>query len=233
MSYLARKITLSKWTKNLQFEITQETIDVLRNDIENIPEQFINDLSDLIGQEFTGEDQFFSEIIQKIGKVQTDTYKRDLRRISVKQHQPNNIPLDNLRSDLKCKDGRVSFWICDGNGEKQDQVVLALMTSPNTTNIDPFELVLIPIEEIHENGLEICDEIAGNTVVEGLCDRHRDVIIRSDSDLEKLAQIILTRIGKDNPSTYKKMKIREILDSAIQDGRLDIDKLHEKLRDKL
>jgi len=186
----------------------------------------------LIGKEFTGEDQFFNEIVQKIGRVQTDTYKRELRKISVKQNQPDNIPLENLRSDLKCEDGRVSFWICDGNGEKKDQVVLALMTSPNATNIDAFELVLIPIEEINENSLGI-DETAGNTVIDGLRDRHRDVIIRNDLDLEKLAQIIMTSIGKDNPSTYKKMTIKAILDSAIQDGRLDIDKLHEKLRDKL
>ncbi len=232
MSFLVRKIKLSKWTKFLKFEITEGTIEYLRTNVVGITDDTLEKLKQLVGIEYSDETEFFQDIGKKIGRKKLDQCNKQLRASATKPSSLQDNQIEALKADLKSDEGRVSFWICDGSPAKRDQVVLALMTADNKQDIESLEIVLVPLEMINANGLPI-KEVKGATVIDELRSRHRDVILENDTDHGKLIDILIFCICEQWTSVYTHNKIKEIIRSAIQEGMLDVARLHEKMRNKL
>lgn len=232
MSFLVRKIKLSKWTKYLKFEITEKTIEYLRSNVVGIADDTIEKLEQLVGTEYSDETIFFQEIVKKIGRKKLEQCNKQLRASAAKQSPLPNNQVEILKDDLDRDEGSVSFWICNGSPEMIDLAVLALMTAEDKQYIETLDIVLVPIEKINNIGLEI-DVVEGNTVVDALKSKHRDVILENESDRDRLVKILISCVCDQKTCVYTHKKIKDIMCSARDNGMLDVTLLTERMRTEL
>lgn len=97
-------------------------------------------------------------------------------------------------------------------------------------NLDAFDLVWLDEQTLDENMI-LRRATKGDTHVESLLDRHADIVELNYDSIGRLAFHVAHQICSPNfRRRVIKSELKQILKKAIDDGRLDLDKVSEKLR---
>lgn len=161
------------------------------------------------------------------------------RKISRAKWEPigylaeNEIRADAITLCLRTSGDALSWWHCEGEERDVAEVALALATGSKITNFDKIDVVLLPEIDLLAAGLTTGPE-AGDTPIEELKLRHVNVV---NLDLERLgdiAKVLAPRIRKgDLVFPFTTARLKNLVRTAIQDGRLHPHDLNEKLQEKL
>ena len=138
------------------------------------------------------------------------------------------IRADAITGCLRTKDDTLSLWQCQNIEDDITEVVLALSTAME--RLDTINIVLLDRENLGSNGVSL-QETPGNTPVAELCSRHIDIVNLDMSRLCIVANHVASKIRNNADCyTFTKTQIRKLLCKAIQEQRLKIDDLKNKLK---
>jgi hypothetical protein len=154
------------------------------------------------------------------------------RLVRRKRWQPrgsDDVAADAL-GDLRSQGNKLSFWRCNQDDASLADVVLALASTRDRP--DKLEFVVVPVAELREAFR--MDSTPGETPARDVRDRHVDLTDLTARSLTRLAMALLAQVqSEERHRIYSKREVLSILADAVDQGRLEIDKLKEKLRDEL
>ncbi|TET33369.1 MAG: hypothetical protein E3J72_16915 [Planctomycetota bacterium] len=144
----------------------------------------------------------------------------------------HEISADAVTVDLRTKGDRLSFWLFESADEDYiDEAALALALGDKKDRLDRVHLAWVNRSLFEEDGLEL-EETRGITKVEDLCNQHIDAIHLDLTRLGKIANQFARAIREHGQSRrLTKNKILQLIKKAIQDGRLLLADLDEKIKD--
>jgi len=145
---------------------------------------------------------------------------------------PEGIRADAITGCLRTKDDSLSLWRCTSDGHEIDQVFLALATGPLNSDFDTMDIVLVPENNLVEEGL-IIEGIQGDTTIENLRLRHVDLVQLDLDKLGKFAKLLAARIRESHVRRKTVAQIKELVRNALSTGILRRDELNEGLRAKI
>lgn len=141
------------------------------------------------------------------------------------------VAADAVTTDLRTRDNALSFWQC-GSGSAEEIRSAALALAAGLERLDKVELVWIPASDLVEDGLEVSNSL-GRTPIEGLAERHVDVRQLDYSRLGKVAVRVSSALGDGRHRRLARQAVRQLLVDAIRDGRLQRERLSQKLASEL
>ena len=142
---------------------------------------------------------------------------------------PFDIPADAITVDLKTSTNKLSVWEVTDEGEIGDAV---LAIASGFDRIDRFDVVWIDITEIDRRGIKFIKS-PGLTPVESLKNTHIDLSSLNYYYVGLFAESIIDTIRSEKIKRYSKGEIKKLLLTAIQEGKLNMDDLAEKIREEL
>ena len=129
---------------------------------------------------------------------------------------------------MKGEQSCLSIWKLN---EKKD-IALALI-SPNKNSLEKITILKIDEKILTENGLTISQE-EGESVVQGLNNKHYDIINMTYKNLGDFANVIITALKNDkNVLTISKRDIATYVNEAIKNKEIDINDLDENFLRKV
>ena len=145
------------------------------------------------------------------------------------------INIDNIQArtivqemTMKGEQSCLSIWKL--NVEKD--IALALI-SPNKNSLEKITILKIDEKILTENGLTISQE-EGESVVQGLNNKHYDIINMTYKNLGDFANVIITALKNDkNVLTISKRDIATYVNEAIKNKEIDINDLDENFLRKV
>ena len=140
------------------------------------------------------------------------------------------IAADAVTSDLRTQDNALSFWRCGGANSDVEDAALAIAAGRN--EIAKVELVWLDDEVLHADGQTLV-ETAGRTPVTELVDLHVDLCRLDYERLGKVARCIVTAFAEERYLRMTRVRVRNLLASAVRGGRVDLDELKKKVRDEV
>ncbi len=155
------------------------------------------------------------------------------RRISLAkwpQHprQCASISADAVTGDLRTQGNALSFWRCKtGEDGDIDQAVLAIAAA--SQRLDKIDIVWLADEEMQADG-QIVMKTLGRTPITDLAGMHVDIRELDYHRLGKVAQRVAAAIEENRYRRVSKARARELLASAVQQKRVLIGALADKLR---
>ncbi|PEZ88014.1 hypothetical protein CN374_16150 [Bacillus cereus] len=141
----------------------------------------------------------------------------------------NDLSADAITSCLRTSSNTLSTWEIESM-ENLEDAVLALVAA--SQKIDTMFVVSIDKEKIINNGFQI-EETPGQTLVEDLIETHKDVSGLTYQTIGKFASVMLESLHEEQVHRFTASKLKKILISAIESGRLDKEALNEDMRKKL
>lgn len=111
-----------------------------------------------------------------------------------------------------------------------DDAFLAIAS--NFQRLESFDIVTMEKQDLTELYMD-CKQIAGVTPVEDLRNTHLDISGLCYHKLGTIANYISYRILEDHYERRTRGQLKDIINNAIDDGRLDRDKLDDRLKDDL
>lgn len=147
--------------------------------------------------------------------------------------EETEIRADAISGCLRTVDDTLSWWRCGDNEKDVAEVALALAVGPKIEKFDKIDVVVLPESILAEAGLAF-EHTEGETSVKGLRSRHVDLVKLDIERLAKVARILdpLIRSG-EKVVLFTKATLITLVTTAIHDKRLDVNDLHDKLREKL
>lgn len=163
------------------------------------------------------------------------------RKISrAKWESPSYAEADDIRADaitgcLRTTNDTLSFWRCHHDQSDVAEVALALTSGPKVNKIDPIHIVLI-----HQDFLPTIrvkyehSPLHADTVVKDLLVRHFDAVNLTMTKIDDLASEIARNVRNDSAFYFfTKTQMRDILRSALAEGRFRLSDLSEGLQAEL
>lgn len=141
---------------------------------------------------------------------------------------PGEISADAVTADLRTQDNKLSFWRC-GNGSQTEIGEVALAMAATGNRVDKIELAWIPEDDLRADG-QLWLDTEGRTPVEQLASRHLDVCRLDYVRLGKIAHRVADAIKEGRFERLKKERVLDILVAAIQQRRLELNDLKDKVR---
>lgn len=132
----------------------------------------------------------------------------------------SSFPADTLTSDMRTSGNTLSVW----DVENQEDAVLAMMTN-NNSRIERVDILYL--DDLR--GVNIKSS-KGNTAVADLIERHKDIEQLNYDSLGIVAGIFLDAYRRQSFRSFTKKEIKNILQKAIDNGRITIDKLNPDVR---
>lgn len=139
------------------------------------------------------------------------------------------INADAVTNCLRTSGNTLSFWKVESEGEIAD-AILALAASND--NLDKMDIVVVPESIFTGNNISI-QLTPGRTACADLAETHRDLSNLTLRDLGFIADVLADKIRTGQTTRFTMSKLRAILISAIDEGRLDFEKLSEGIQKKL
>jgi hypothetical protein len=149
-----------------------------------------------------------------------------------------DIQADALTGCLRTQSNGLSVWQCDTARSDVSEIVLALTLVDSKSRIDKMYVVLIDRNDIESNGISL-EVTSGNTLIEGLQPRHRDLADLTMTKLCRLAQLISRQVenydGQENAEisclhSFTKTQVANIIRNAINSGRVKKEQLSESIQ---
>lgn len=139
------------------------------------------------------------------------------------------INADAITNCLKTTGNTLSFWQVTSENEISD-AVLALAAAND--NLDKMDVVVIHEDIFRELAITIA-ESPGKTACEKLAHTHRDLANLSINELASIADVLAGKIREGKTTRFTLSKLRTLLLSAIDEGRLDFERLSDGIKKKL
>ena len=138
------------------------------------------------------------------------------------------IAADAVTADLRTNGNRLSLWRCgDGTPEQIDDVVLALTASYDQVGV--CDIAWIAEEELTAAG-QVWEESDGHTTVDELVKQHVDLVRLDYERLGGVARCVLASVAAGRGRRTRVPEVLDLLVTAVEDGRLPLDALREKVR---
>lgn len=138
---------------------------------------------------------------------------------------------DAITNCMKTKGNTISTWaIKQDDPAERANAVLAMAST--FTSLDTIHVVILDASHVESSGLRL-EQTSGNTPVTELEDTHRDIVNLTYGSLGILATLIAKCITDKHVQRFTKKELRHILVSAVQSGKVELDKLHERVQRKL
>lgn len=138
--------------------------------------------------------------------------------------QPTNA--DALTNCLKTSKNKLSVWLVD-NEDAIDEGILAIAASQE--HLDKIDVVCFEESELKEKNIAISNDLPGDTACTDLKQTHRDLCDLNAHSLEIVAQEISSKIRSDKRIRRSRSTVKLLLETAIANGRIKTDDLHEDL----
>jgi hypothetical protein len=149
-----------------------------------------------------------------------------------------DIQADALTGCLRAQSNDLSVWQCDTARSDVSEIVLALTLVDSKSRIDKMYIVLIDKNDIESDRINL-KVTSGNTLIEDLQPRHRDLVDLTMTKLCRLAQLVSRQVenydGQENAVTsclhsFTKTQVANIIRNAINSGRVRKDQLSESIQ---
>jgi hypothetical protein len=164
-------------------------------------------------------------LVRKITRHKWHSDKPDL--------EPTFIAADAITNDLKADHNRLSFWECDHDPKESDLDRVAVAMAGGWQRPDKMDIAWLERSLLESKGVKF-EKTQGVTPLVDLKDLHVDAISLDLSRFEQLYHLLANSIRKDNKcKRYTKTEIVELLCKAVREGRLSVNDLDEKLRERL
>ena len=149
-----------------------------------------------------------------------------------------DIQADAITSCLRTQSNELSVWECDMARSDVSEIVLALTLVDSKSRIDKMYLVLIDKNDIDSNRINL-KNTSGNTLIEDLKPRHRDLADLTMTKLCILAKLVSIQVeiydGQEIAETsclhsFTKTQVANIIRDAINSGRVNKNQLSESIQ---
>lgn len=122
----------------------------------------------------------------------------------------------------------LSLWRCGfGTPEEIEDVILAV--AAGRQRIEKVELVWVDEEDLRSDG-QFLVNTDGRTPVPDLVSLHIDVGRLDYVRLGQVASLVMSAFDEGRYCRMTRKRVRELLVSAMNDGRVDAEGLHETIR---
>jgi hypothetical protein len=161
-----------------------------------------------------------SLLVRKIDKskwLQTDIYRGE------------DISADAITNCLRTNRNTLSVWEVDSESNI-DEAVLTIVSGHQ--HLETIDVVPMDAEYLKENEID-CIRTDGLTPIDNLIKTHIDLACLSYRKLGIIAYHIADNITKQMIIRYTKVRLKEILNRAIREGRLKLEDLSDLLKKKL
>lgn len=139
----------------------------------------------------------------------------------------NDSSADAITNCLKTTNNDLSVWKIDIETEIND-AILALITGSQQAKLSTIHYVMFDEEELNEKGI-IISETLGDTIVEELKDKHRDLSKLTYKKLGLIKDIIVTAITENKSSFMTRSDLKSLLKKSIQEGKVNLESLNPDL----
>lgn len=141
------------------------------------------------------------------------------------------IPADAVTVDLRTSQNTLSFWACDSEEPHAlEQAVLAL--AAGVDRVDKLDLTWLLESQVTNEQLKV-KETPGNTPVDGLRSRHRDVAELDYVRLGKVARLIQGSLVNKRFRRFTKKEVLGVLVDAVQEGSVQLEDLKDDVREEV
>ena len=138
------------------------------------------------------------------------------------------IPADAVTADLRTKNNTLSFWQCgDGTEEELNEAVLALAAAGQ--RVENIDIVWLSHDELRADGQRL-NITAGLTPVAELVERHVDLSFLDYVRLGRVADRVAAALEAGRHRRLPRPRVVEILARAVQQRRVGLSDLQEKVR---
>jgi hypothetical protein len=138
-----------------------------------------------------------------------------------------DVPADAITNCLKTTDNSLSVWRIESEKELDD-AILALITGKKQEKFSKIDYVLIDESRLLDNGLSLVDS-DGDTVVDDLIKKHKNISNLSYKKLGAVKDLILDCINNGKCRLFSKQQIKTLVKESIATGKLQKNKLNENL----
>ena len=143
------------------------------------------------------------------------------------------IPADAVTFDLRTTNNSLSFWECDSSLEGKESVKdVVLAMSAAGDYIETLQFIWLTDEELNSNDQKL-DPSPGRTPVKDMVARHLEVGRLDCLRLGMVALNIATALEKKQYCRFTKKQVGELLVSAVDDGRVDLNDLSDTLQESV
>ena len=165
-------------------------------------------------------------LVRKIARAKWDATRNAARGLT-----DGEISADAVTADLRTQEGTLSFWQCsaEANGDLEDAVLAIAAASER---LDKIEVVWLAVEDLETDGHTLRDSNGGTPVVD-LVKRHVDICELDYVRLGKVAERVVDAIRLERRDLFTKKRVKELLLTAIKQGRVNPDRLADGLRNAL
>jgi hypothetical protein len=158
-----------------------------------------------------------------VRKIERSKWRNgDLRELDL-------IPADAITNCMKTQGNTVSVWRVVDAGELNEAV---LAMASEFDHLDSIDVVVLDHADLESAGLEII-ETPGRTPIIEIANMHRDVCNLNYRSLGCLAAFIAKCIRANEVTRIPRSELKQILIDAIREGRLLLEQLKERVREKL
>ena len=154
--------------------------------------------------------------------------KWDITRNAARGLADGEVSADAVTGDLRTRDDALSFWRCatEANGDIED---VALAIAAAGERLDKLDIVWLADDELRTDGHTL-GNTKGRTPVTDLVHQHVDVCRLDYVRLGKVAQCVVTAIKDKRCCRFSKARVKMLLVTAIQQGRIILNELDVSLR---
>lgn len=136
----------------------------------------------------------------------------------------------DVYADLRTSGNSLSFWQIEEECELED-VMLALATGPNSS-LEKVTIAWIDEEELRLKGI-LVEASEGDTVVDDLRNRHRDVCSLTYTTLGQVSHLLLNAIQGGKCKRFPRSEVENAVVEAAESGRLESARLSAQMLDSL
>ena len=140
----------------------------------------------------------------------------------------DEIPADAVTIDLKTDGNSLSFWKCPTD-EIGDIETAALAMAAARDSLQKLEIVWIADDDLVESDVTVEDTL-GRTPVSDLVATHVSMPRLDLSRLGTVAGFVVTALKSNRSKVITKPRVKALLERAINDERIEVGDLKEKLR---
>jgi len=137
---------------------------------------------------------------------------------------------DAITRCLKTTGNTLSVWRIE-SADELDVAVLAFVST--NERLDKLDFVLLDEQRVIEAGIEIDDNVLGDSPIASLNETHRNLTNLGYTALGKIKDLIIEVLRKDEEVRYRPPQLSTILKKAIENGSVKSDDLKEKVREQL
>jgi hypothetical protein len=140
------------------------------------------------------------------------------------------ISADAITGCLRTKSNTLSIW----NVDNEKDAILALASMNDS--IVPIDYIIFDNSFFSANQIDIKNVVSQSNPVEGLRDKHYDIVNLDYESLGKVSKEIASKIVLDKKNYIKRYKandVKELLKEAISTKKLKIEDLNHNLQKKL